>query len=226
MEEDYGVFILDVEGTVCPIAFVREQLFPYFLDKVEELINNADETERDLLADMQSRHGGAAAASLLRQLVAEDVKDPALKALQGRVWERGYASGEITAPVYADAVRFIQRNAGRVYIYSSGSVQAQRLLFGHVSNPSGDGVLDLTGHLAGFFDIPAAGRKTEAKSYERILAAIGLERQPGAAIFVSDSVAELDAASASGLSVRLAVRPGNERVSGARYTTLTDFEGL
>ncbi|AGO11119.1 AaceriAFR359Cp [[Ashbya] aceris (nom. inval.)] len=223
---DYDAFILDVEGTVCPIAFVREQLFPYFLDKVDELVGNADETERALIADMQSRHDGADTAALLRRLVAEDVKDPALKALQGRVWERGYASGEIKAPVYADAVRFIQRNAGRVYIYSSGSVQAQRLLFGHVTDPLGDGVLDLTGHLAGFFDIPAAGRKTEASSYQRILAAIGFEQQPGAAMFVSDSVAELDAASASGLSVRLAVRPGNERVSEAQYSTVTDFEDL
>jgi enolase-phosphatase E1 len=132
-----------------------------------------------------------------------DRKSPSLKSLQGLIWARGYRSGELTSEIFPDVGPALERwrAAGlRVAIYSSGSVLAQRLLFGHT--PAGD----LTPLFSGFFDT-AVGPKTSADSYRAI--ALALECAPARLLFVSDVVAELDAAHAAGCRTALAVRPGN-----------------
>ena len=132
-----------------------------------------------------------------------DRKSPALKALQGYIWEWGYLSGELRGQVFPDVPRAIERwrAEGRdVAIYSSGSVLAQRRLF--ESLPEGD----LTPLIVGFFDT-AVGAKTSAESYATICRE--LKRTPGEVLFISDVTKELAAARAAGLQVRLSIRPGN-----------------
>lgn len=215
-------YILDIEGTVCPISFVKDTLYPYFLEQVPELVRTEDATLVALLSQFPVEKNAAAWRAYIDELVRKDVKDSVLKQLQGHLWQKGYESGAIEAPVYADAVEFIKRHAPDVYIYSSGSVKAQKLLFEHVR---GSG--DLTGYLSGYFDINTAGKKTESASYRKIVAAIGAEGGLDQITFISDNALELDAAAAAGIKTVLAVRPGNAEVAHAeRYTAVTTFASL
>jgi enolase-phosphatase E1 len=141
-------------------------------------------------------------------LMDQDSKAPALKELQGQIWEEGYRTGELVGAVFDDVRPALERWRARgidVGIYSSGSVLAQKLLFGRSSAG------DLTPLLGWHFDT-AVGAKTDPESYRRIVAAIG--RSPGELLFVSDVVAELDAAGSAGMQTALSVRPGNAPVSG------------
>src|SRR5690606_9680340 len=129
----------------------------------------------------------------LQGWIDEDRKHTALKALQGMLWRNGYLSGELQADMYPDAVAGLRRwhDAGhRLAVYSSGSVPAQKLLFAHTDAG------DLTPLFDAFFDTEA-GPKREAASYGRIAAALGAA--PGDIVFLSDVVAELDAAREAGL---------------------------
>jgi enolase-phosphatase E1 len=129
-----------------------------------------------------------------------DQKSTALKALQGRVWQEGYRRGDLTGVVYEDVPRAFERWRGqgkRVAIFSSGSVLAQRLLFAH----SGAG--DLTGHLSGYYDTTTGGKR-DVESYGRIAARLACPAPD--VLFVSDVVAELDAARAAGMQTALCVR--------------------
>lgn len=224
------VLLLDIEGTVCPISFVKEVLFPFFSGKVPSLVRSSEPAVEELLAQFPQDKQQCLQEYILDlqeyilDLVDRDIKDPVLKQLQGLVWEQGYKQGEIKAPVYQDAIELIQRS-GEVYIYSSGSVKAQRLLFGHVADPNGGSCLDLQPYIRGYFDINTSGKKTEADSYRRILKDIG--RDASDVLFISDNELELDAASEAGLNTLLAVRPGNAPVSGnKKYQTVTDYSAL
>ncbi|CDO95093.1 unnamed protein product [Kluyveromyces dobzhanskii CBS 2104] len=159
----------------------------------------------------------------IESLVNNDIKDSVLKQLQGHIWEQGYKNGDIKAPVYPDAVEFIKRHAPNVYIYSSGSVKAQILLFEHV-----EGDIDLTKFITGYFDINTSGKKTEAQSYANILQSIGLgQSSADSVVFISDNEKELDAASDVGIKTFLALRPGNNPVSCVeKYTAVTDFSSI
>jgi enolase-phosphatase E1 len=142
-------------------------------------------------------------AAYIEWLMDRDRKSPALKLIQGFVWERGYLSGELKSEVFADVRPAIERWRGlglAVTIYSSGSELAQRLLFGHT--PEGD----LTSYFTGFFDT-AVGAKTSPESYLRIAAAI--ECPSERILFVSDAARELDAAHEAGCRTALCMRPGN-----------------
>jgi enolase-phosphatase E1 len=130
----------------------------------------------------------------------QDRKTTALKSLQGRIWAEGYDAGRLCGQVYDDVPPALARWAAagrRVAIFSSGSVLAQKLLFGHSDHG------DLTRFLSGYFDT-TTGPKGEAGSYRRIAEALG--EPPGAGLFVSDAVAELDAARTAGFATALAVR--------------------
>ncbi|QLG73372.1 hypothetical protein HG535_0E04560 [Zygotorulaspora mrakii] len=230
MVMDFKAVLLDIEGTVCPIAFVKEVLFPYFSEKVPQLVDSQDAAIVELLAQFHSED----VVSHIQQLVAADVKDPVLKSLQGLVWAQGYESGEIKSPVYKDAIELIIRR-GNVYIYSSGSVKAQKLLFGHVQNPGECGTgtqqggeaaaLDLQPYISGYFDITTSGAKTDRQSYRNIVAAIPFEACE--VLFISDNALELDAAIDAGLQTCLALRPGNARVQNiSKYRSVEDFRKL
>jgi enolase-phosphatase E1 len=219
-----SLMLLDIEGTTTPISFVYETLFPYARAHTREFLleheGDAD-LRRDiatLTAENQTDSSSGApvisagakpaeACDYLVWLMDQDRKSPALKSIQGKIWEEGYTGGQLKSIVFADVPRALERwhNDGRrIAIYSSGSVLAQKLLFRH--SDAGD----LTQWIAAYFDT-ATGAKTERDSYDKISQALAVS--PEEILFLSDAPAELDAAASAGLGVRLAKRPGNREVS-------------
>lgn len=138
--------------------------------------------------------------------MAVNRKTAALKQLQAHIWREGYALGELKGQVFPDtpaALRAWVDSGRKVYIYSSGSREAQRLLFASVA-----GFGDLRPLLSGFFDIPSAGPKTEAASYSSIAASLGVD-EPSHILFATDALVEARAAAAAGMQVIVTDRPGN-----------------
>jgi enolase-phosphatase E1 len=151
-------------------------------------------------------------------LMDRDRKSTPLKALQGRIWQIGYQSGQLRSQLFADVPRAFARwrDEGRdISIYSSGSVLAQQLLFAHTEAG------DLTRYIREYFDT-RVGAKREAASYQCIAAS--LECEPSAILFVSDVVAELDAAREAGLQTRLAIRPGNPPPPPSSHPVIISFD--
>lgn len=189
-----SVILTDIEGTTSSLSFVKDVLFPYAEKHLPDFVR-AHAREPDVKAQLDAigADGVDAAIEALLQWIREDKKATPLKALQGMVWYEGYKRGELTADVYPDALKALkqwQASGKRLYIYSSGSVQAQKLLFGHT--PVGD----LNPLFSGYFDTSIGG-KLEKDSYARIVAEIGAPAND--IVFLSDNVGELDAAKAAGI---------------------------
>lgn len=152
-----------------------------------------------------------------------DRKSTALKQLQGHMWCAAYETGQICGAIFDDVVPALQRlkAAGlRICIYSSGSVEAQKLLFGH--STSGN----LLEYLSGFYDTNI-GAKIDKESYSKIAAQ--LELDAGEILFLTDIPAEANAAEAAGLSVCLVSRPGNAPLTAEvqqKFRVLTTFNEL
>ena len=216
------VVVLDIEGTICSISFVKDVLFPYALKRADELISNLDKgifpiqswsKDNDELIKYLSAFPEEYKASRqklidhINDLTAQDIKMSYLKNLQGYLWKSGYDSGEIEAPIYEDAVNKMQKwseddSIEKIVIYSSGSVNAQKLLFKHCQ-----GGLDLTKYIDYYFDTINAGFKTEAESYKKIAKEIGIEGSE--IMFFSDNYKEIVAAIEAGWNATIVVRPGN-----------------
>jgi len=206
--------LTDIEGTTTPIAFVHEVLFPYALARLPAFC--AEHADAPVLAAVREQASGDPLATL-QGWMARDEKITALKTIQGMIWAQGYARGDIAGRLYPDVAPALRRwaKAGlRLFVYSSGSVAAQKLLFGHT--PEGD----LTGLFSGFFDT-GAGAKRDAASYAGICR--GANVTPGEMLFLSDVVAELDAAAASGLLTCQLVRPEDGTVAGTAHQVAADF---
>jgi enolase-phosphatase E1 len=194
--------VTDIEGTTSSIAFVKEVLFPFARAHLAAFVATraADPEVKRCLDDARALAGDAglsdaAVVELLVRWIDEDRKATPLKTLQGLVWAAGYATGEIRSHVYDDAVVGLRdwHAAGHaLYVFSSGSIAAQRLLFGHTTHG------DLTPLFSGYFDT-TTGPKQAAASYAAIAAAIG--RAPSDILFLSDATGELDAAVAAGMKV-------------------------
>jgi len=226
-----GFVLLDIEGTTTPVDFVYRVLFPYSRTRVLAFLERhgsqpdvaADvaglraEHERDRATGRNPPPWSDGAAVYARWLMDQDRKLTPLKALQGRIWEEGFTSGELRGQVYPDVPGALGRwtAAGRkVAIFSSGSVLAQKLLFANSDHG------DLTPLLSGYFDT-TTGAKGDAESYRRIAQALG--ETPGAGLFVSDVVAELDAARDAGFATALAVRtPPGPAANGHRRVVSFD----
>lgn len=229
------VIVLDIEGTICPISFVKATLFPYFLEKlplelsaltyplkstssspVEEICSQFPENVRDSYDSL---------LEYITSLVNNDIKDPILKSLQGFIWKLGYENGELMAPVYQDAIEFIKdlSKMKNIYIYSSGSIKAQILLFGHVKGANGSSV-DMNSYLSGYYDITTAGFKQESSSYVSILKDIGYESKQSSVLFLSDNVKEVDAATQAGMNSLVVDRPGNAPLSEADKKSFSIIE--
>ena len=164
--------------------------------------------------------GRSAEYDRLIALMDQDSKDPELKELQGHIWDDGYRTGELVGQVFDDVKPALERWSREgidTGIFSSGSVLAQKLLFAH-SNGG-----DLTPLLRWHFDT-AVGKKTDAASYQRIAETMG--RPPAAILFVSDMVAELDAARTAGMQTALSIRPGNARQADHGHPTVTSFDEI
>lgn len=216
--------LLDIEGTICPITFVKDVLYPYFLTNYQELLASTPfpvVQTHDEVSAILSRFPAEKTVSLkelsqhIDYLVSSDIKDPVLKSFQGLVWEKGYYKGDLKAPLYDDAITFLQTKHP-IYIYSSGSVYAQKLLFLHVN--VGGVLTDLTNHLLGYYDITTSGFKQEKSSYENIIREIGCK--PSEVTFYSDNVHEVKAALAAGMAAKVVVRPGNAPISPEDESTL------
>ncbi len=202
------VIVTDIEGTTSSLSFVKDILFPYARARMADFVqaHQHDAEVAKLLADVSAEAGRPLTdtetiAQLLRW-IDEDRKITALKALQGMIWEQGYRQGDFTGHVYADAASNLRRWRAQgiaLYVYSSGSVYAQKLLFAH--SDAGD----LTPLFAGYFDT-TIGMKRDAASYARIVQAIG--RPASQILFLSDIKEELDAAARSGMHTGWLVREG------------------
>jgi len=205
--------VIDIEGTTTPIAFVHRVLFPYARAHLPRLLaGRADDpaVAAELAAVRAAAPGQDPLDTLLGWMDA-DVKATPLKALQGLLWREGYEDGCLSGELYPDVAPALAawRAAGlRLFVYSSGSVEAQRLLFGH----STEG--DLTPLFEGFFDT-RTGAKREEASYRAIAARAGCD--PAAMLFLSDVGAELAAAAAAGFAVCQLVRPADGTVAADGY---------
>jgi enolase-phosphatase E1 len=199
--------LTDIEGTTSSLSFVKDVLFPYARARIGDFVREQrDDPEVARLLDDARAEAGDPAMDLeaviaaLTRWIDEDRKVTPLKALQGLIWEAGYRDGDFQGHLYPDAAEALRRwhAAGlALYVYSSGSVHAQRLLFGHT--PAGD----LTPLFSGWFDT-RVGAKGDPESYRRIAAETGLP--PPSVLFLSDVTAELDAARAAGMATVRLVR--------------------
>ena len=198
--------VTDIEGTTTPISFVKDVLFPYATAHLPAWIAaHRDEPETAAaLADLEAHRadGDADVVATALRLIAEDKKVTPLKTLQGLVWEAGYATGVLISPIYDDVAPALRawHSAGvRLAVYSSGSVHAQRLLFGHTTAG------DLRPLFSAWFDT-TTGAKADVMSYTRIAAALALP--PSDIAFLSDAPAELDAALRAGMQAIGLARDG------------------
>jgi enolase-phosphatase E1 len=222
-----SAIITDIEGTTSSISFVKDVLFPYSRKRLPALIvTHADKPEVQHWLHDAAKEAGLVSATqqeiieLLQRWIDEDRKATSLKALQGMIWDEGYVSGEFRAHLYADVAPKLhewKKQGIDIYVYSSGSVAAQKLFFGH--SEAGD----LTPLLSGYFDTET-GPKREAESYRRILAAIN--RPATETMFLSDIVAELDAARDAGMHTILLARPPSSCAADATHRCVNTFETI
>jgi len=191
--------LTDIEGTTSSLSFVKDVLFPYAAEKLPAFVRaHADEPSvREQLDAVRAEIGGDADNEVvigrLLRWIAEDQKITPLKALQGMIWEAGYRQGDFAGHVYPDAAKALRawHDAGiMLYVYSSGSVAAQKLLFAHTEYG------DLTPLFSGYYDT-RIGHKREADAYVRIRDELGLAGS--AILFLSDIREELDAAAKAGM---------------------------
>ena len=238
---DQKAILLDIEGTTVPITFVYDTLFPYSREHIfaylsehgdnpeiqDALLNLKLESQADVEHGALPSNGATGseylnwAAKYCLWLMDRDRKTTPLKTIQGRIWEEGFNRGELQSEIFPDVpgcLSFWRAKGYRIAIYSSGSVSAQKLVFGHT--PFGN----LVPLIEAFFDT-RTGPKQDAKSYERIAGELSLQARD--VLFVSDVLSELDAASAAGMCTALSVRPGNAPVSNSHhYRTVTSLGEL
>ncbi|MEJ2059233.1 MAG: acireductone synthase [Gammaproteobacteria bacterium] len=217
--------VTDIEGTTSSIAFVHEVLFPYAAEHLPgfvrthaddpQVAEQLDAVRREIDQDLDLD----GIIDTLQEWMDTDRKVTPLKALQGMVWTDGYRRGAFQGHIYEDAVSGLQRWHAQgiaLYIYSSGSVQAQKLLFAHTDAG------DMTPLFSGYFDTRIGGKR-EPASYQHILNEIGLP--PDDVLFLSDTTEELDAAAEVGMRTRQLVRDDSVQISG-RHTTATSFDEI
>jgi methylthioribulose 1-phosphate dehydratase/enolase-phosphatase E1 len=224
---NFKAVICDIEGTLCHINFVHKVLFSYIRENLSSYLDQTWTTDltRSDVSDLISQSEKDASDNLeglvpakasgsddeTRQSVIKNVlwqmsidrKIAPLKNLQGHIWQRGYANGDLVAELFPDVLptlRKLHSTGMPLYIYSSGSVGAQKLLFGHTAEG------DATNLFSGFFDT-MVGHKREQSSYTAIATALNL---PAAdCVFLTDIYEEAVAASAAGMTPVLMLRDGN-----------------
>jgi len=190
--------VTDIEGTTSSILFVKDVLFPYARANIAAYIrSHADDADlkpllKEVCAEVGSELSTEQIINQLTQWIDEDKKVTPLKSLQGLIWEAGYRQGDFKGHVYPDAAANLKAwkaEGLELYIYSSGSVYAQKLLFAHTEYG------DLTPLFSGYFDTHIGGKK-EQHSYDAIAAQLAIPANQ--LLFLSDIKEELDAAKAAG----------------------------
>ncbi|XP_076463479.1 enolase-phosphatase E1-like [Babylonia areolata] len=239
--------IFDIEGTTTPITFVKDELFPYVRDNVEKYLTDKIEdadTLKDIcalreLAQKDKSEGVEGVVEIpeatadkgdIVKAVVENVKwqmdsdrkSSELKQLQGHIWRQAYESGKIKGKVFGDVapmLRLLCEEGYLLYVYSSGSVEAQKLLFANLPEPEGD----ITDVFTGYFDT-AVGPKTEMESYKKI--AEKINKQPEQILFLTDLPEEAEAAVAAGCRSALVMRPGNADLTDEHLQNFACIEQL
>ena len=234
--------LLDIEGTTCPVSFVAGILFPYARDQLgsylkehgrepkvlkllEEVLQSWREDVSEGAQTLLKTYGGPEAVgdeqipaleAYLQLLIRCDRKVTALKELQGMIWRQGYSEGHLRAPLFEDvpeALRRWKRQGLVLAVYSSGSVEAQKLLYQH----SNDG--DLASLFTHWFDT-RIGPKKQPGSYNQVAAAMGC--RPEGILFVSDSREELEAAANAGVQGIFSHRPGNPEHDAGSFRAISN----
>jgi enolase-phosphatase E1 len=221
-------FVLtDIEGTTTSVRFVYEVLFPYFRENIQKLKEHTDHKEVqiafkqtvNLALDLEGKKLNSVDEIIetLLRWSKEDRKLTPLKVLQGMVWEEAYKLGEIKGHVYpdvADSLRNWNSEGIQLGVFSSGSIVAQKLLFGH--SEAGD----LTGYFSAFFDT-TTGSKRDSETYQGICETLKLDASE--ILFLSDSKEELEAADKVGYQTLQLLRP--ETVANWKHT-VADFSEI
>lgn len=220
--------LTDIEGTTTDILFVHKVLFPYSYQKISDFVRAHAtelavaecilETQQTLLEEKDQDADLEQVIDTLLDWIREDRKHPALKKLQGMIWREGYESGAFQGHVYPDVVPQLEnwRMAGiRLGIYSSGSVEAQQLLFSYTEYGN------LTYLFNHYFDT-SVGHKKEVVSYQNIIDYIKM--QPNEMLFLSDVEAELDAAKEADIQTIQLVREGTK--PSVKHKTVKDFSEI
>lgn len=218
------LFLFDIEGTTTDIHFVHKVLFPYSYEKMDSFIQNNmnDPKVAKAIADVkatvqtedQQELDLAGAINQLKTWIKNDRKHPALKELQGLIWDVGYSQGDFKGHLYPDVKPFFEKilkEGNKVGIYSSGSVHAQKLIFGF----SIEG--DLTPMISYYFDTKV-GHKREKNSYLTIAQETKLT--PNEIHFFSDIPEELEAAEAAGMRITQLLREGTPQ---SKFKGIADF---
>ena len=227
------VFLLDVEGTTTPLPFVTKVLYPesevklaaYCQQNYKDLMKNEIIAASKACAEVAAAINSStveeakvltAFVAHLKDLISKNSKAPYLKSIQGKIWKLGYETGAIEGHLFTDVANTMRHIAveklAEVHIFSSGSIQAQKLLFRYSSSG------DLTPYIHGYHDTVTAGPKFQAKSYQKIRAKIAQQRAVEEAnvhiVFLTDILAEIRAAHAAGGIVPvLSLRPLNHRLA-------------
>ena len=216
--------VTDIEGTTTSVSFVYDVLFPYARSHLTKyvsehyndpvIVENLAEVNRltDKSLDQQQ------AIAQLHEWMDKDMKITPLKAIQGMIWDDGYRRGDFKGHVYEDVPASLRRwreSNIDLYVYSSGSIKAQKLLFSHTEYG------DLTPCFRDYFDT-TTGAKTDSISYKQICQKTG--HAPEDTLFLSDVSLELDAASSTGLQTVLVDRKGDQK--GSNYQRIHNFNEL
>lgn len=229
--------LLDIEGTICPISWVQDTLFPYAIEALPRVLAEKwHDPEFQSYKDAfppEARSSLEALEAHVKDLTARDVKIAYLKNLQGYLWQSGFESRAYSAPLFEDVLPALQRwhdKGLQCSIYSSGSVFAQKLLFKHIKETSSSdekAVIDRTDLITGWFDTVNAGSKVSSSSYTKIAAELAYG--PQNILFLSDNVKEVKAAQQAGMTAVIVDRPGNAELSSRdreAAEVITSFEGL
>ncbi|MDI1312723.1 acireductone synthase [Prosthecobacter sp.] len=218
------LILLDIEGTLSPLAFVHDVMFPYARRRAG--IYLAMHWGTAVISQLARDVGVAGFASpaeaedAVHRLMEADAKVTGLKQLQGMIWEEGFRNGELRSRIFDDVPLALAgwcRQGREIRIYSSGSVHAQKLFFAYTKRG------DLSVHFSGYYDT-TTGSKRETASYAAIAADCGLTAEQ--ILFVSDVVEELNAARNAGMVTVLALRPGNPPALLHDHPAITSFSEI
>lgn len=199
--------LTDIEGTTTSIDFVTSILFPFARKNMSDFIKNNqhDLPVNQILKEIEKSENIPAGdvdslLAVLNRWMDEDKKIASLKTLQGLIWEKGYHEGSLKGHLYEDTFENLKKwkeNGLELYVFSSGSILAQKLLFTHTCYG------DLTSFFTDYFDT-TIGSKKDTSSYEIIAKKIGFPINQ--ILFLSDIEAELNAAQKAGMHTLLVSR--------------------
>lgn len=218
--------LTDIEGTVSSISFVKYVLFPYSKEKMTGFVkeNKYNPEVQRILDEVRKIEGkdltDEEVIEVLKRWIDEDRKIAPLKDIQGLIWKEGFETGELKAALYEDAYRKLKewKEKYPIYVYSSGSIQAQKLFFSHTNYGN---ILDW---FSGHFDTKI-GNKKESESYKKIAKEIGLN--PEGILFLSDNPDEITASASAGMKVIRIVRADDaEYIENFPYKQIKNFDEI